>query len=295
MHPKQALLLVAILLIARPAAAESIEIDVGRDTTLLLEVHSGTLIVQTWDRDQVQMQAWADDDVDLDLSRRGRRIRGTIKGEYGHPVDADVEVRIPKWMPLEIKGRDLDCELEGLEASVDARVLGGDLLIDGGRDRIRVRSVHGSVTLRGSSGLIDIHATNEDIRMRDVSGEIVAETVHGDIRIEGALVTAVELVSTSGDIIYDGTIDREGEYFLSTHDGDIRLAVPPDTSALLEIETYEGGVYASGAEIEQALVEVRRDREFRAELGDGQARVRLQNFNGDIELYDRKRGRSKGG
>ena len=47
--------------------------------------------------------------------------------------------------------------------------------------------------------------------------------------------------------------------------------------------------------IEQALEEVRRDREYRAELGSGEARIRIRNFSGDIELYDLKRGRAKKG
>lgn len=278
-----------------PARAESVETAVDRETTLLVEVHSGTLIVQTWDRDFVEMQAWGDEPLQLDLRKRGRRLRGTVEGGHGHPVEADVEVRMPAWMPLEVEGRELDCEIESLSASIEARVLGGDLLIQGGRGRIRVHSVHGSVTLRGSSGQIDIHATNDDIRMHDVEGQIIAETVHGDIRIEGARSREVELVSTSGDLLYDGAIERDGEYFFSTHEGDVRLAIPPDTSALLEIETYKGEVQVQGASLEAALVEVRRDREYRAELGEGQARVRIQNFNGNVELYDLKRGRRKDG
>jgi hypothetical protein len=290
-----ALLAMALLLLPHSAQAERAEVAVDRESTLLLELHSGTLIVQTWDQDVVEMQAWGDDELRIELRQRGSRVRGTVTREHGHPVDADVEVFLPEWMPIEIEGRDLDCEIEAAESDVEVRVLGGDLLVQGGGGRVRVRSVHGSVTLRGTRGDIDIHATNDDIRMRDVEGAIVAESVHGDIRIEGARAEIAELVTTSGDVLYDGSIDRDGDYFFSTHQGDIRVAIPPDTSALVEIETYDGDVIVHGAALEQALVEVKRDREFRAELGSAEARVRIRNFSGDVELYDLKRGRGKDG
>lgn len=278
---------------AAGALAERTELGVDRDTSLFLDLNSGTLIIQTWAQEKVQLEAWGDDAVTVDLRKRGRRVTGTVEGTYGHPVEADIEVRIPEWMAVEVEGRDLDCEIEGVGAAVEVRVLGGDLLITGGRERIRIRSVHGSVTLRDAVGEIDIHAANEDVRLRDIEGTILVESVHGDIRLEGAHVSSAELITTSGDILYDGSIDRDGDYFLSTHDGDIRLTVAPDISALVEIETFDGEVIAHGAALEQALVELRRDREYRLELGGGQARVRLRNFSGDIELYDLKRGHSK--
>lgn len=295
MHQTRITPLVALLLtvLAVPAAAERAKVDVDRDATLFLELHSGTLIVQTWDQDSVQLEAFGDEELRVDLRKRGRRVHGTVSGVFGHPVEADVEVRIPVWMPLEIEGRELDTELEQPGADVEVRVLGGDLLLQGGRGRVRIRSVHGSVTLRGTTGEIDVHATNEDIRMHDVEGSILAESVHGDIRIEGARTAHAELVTTSGDVLYDGSIDDEGDYFFSTHDGDVRLTVPPDTSALVEIETFDGEVNVHGPRLEQALVEVRRGREYRAELGEAQARVRIRNFQGDVELYDLKSGRNK--
>lgn len=295
MHQTRITLLVALLLtaLAVPAAAGRAKVDVDRDATLFLELNSGTLIVQTWDEDSVQLEAFGDEELRVDLGKRGRRVHGTVSGAHGHPVEADVEVRVPVWMPLEIEGRELDTELEQPGADVEIRVLGGDLLLQGGRGHVRIRSVHGSVTLRGTTGEIDVHATNEDIRMHDVEGSILAESVHGDIRIEGARTAHVELVTTSGDVLYDGSIDDEGDYFFSTHDGDVRLTVPPDTSALVEIETFDGAVNVHGPRLEQALVEVRRGREYRAELGEAQARVRIRNFQGDVELYDLKSGRDK--
>ena len=295
MYLKRILILVTAFLVTAPsvAVAKRMDIAVDRGTSLLLDLHSGTLIVRTWSEDRVEMSARGDDELDLVLQKRGRRVLGTVEGEHGHPVEADIEVRMPEWMAIEVEGRELDCEIEGAGAEIEIRVLGGDVLIFGGRNRIKIRSVHGSVTLRDASGEIDIHATNEDIRLRDVEGTIVAESVHGDIRIEGARATSAELITTSGDILYDGSIDRDGDYFLSTHDGDIRLTVAPDISALVEIETFQGGVIAHGAVLEQALIEVRRDREYRLELGESRARVRIQNFSGDIELYDLKRGRNK--
>jgi hypothetical protein len=295
MDLKRILPVAAAFLITAPtvAAAARTDIAVDRDTSMLLDLHSGSLIVQTWTEDRVEMEAWGDDDLDLVLKKRGRRVVGTVEGEYGHPVDADIEVRIPEWMAIEVEGRDLDCEIENVGSDIEIRVLGGDLLVSGGRGRIKIRSVHGRVTLRDTAGDIDIHATNEDIRLRDIEGTILAESVHGDIRLEGARVTVAELTTTSGDILYDGMIDRDGDYFFATHDGDIRLTVAPDISALVEIETFEGEVVAHGAALEQALVEVRRDREYRLELGETHARVRIRNFSGDIELYDLKRGRTK--
>jgi hypothetical protein len=281
------------LLLPLPARAESVDLEVDRDAELSLELNSGTLLVQTWDEDRILLEAWADEPLDLDLRQRGSRVSGRVEGIRGHPVSADVEVHMPRWMAVDMSARDMPSEFTGIEAPIEVRLLAGDLLIEGGRERIRVRSVQGAVNIRNASGDIDIHSTNEDIRLRDVEGSIIAESVHGDIKIEAAAVTDAELVTTSGDVFYDGLIDRNGDYLFETHGGDVRIAIPPDTSALVLIETFDGEVFAHGATLEGALKELRRGREFQAELGDAHARIRIRNFNGDVELYDLKRGRGK--
>ncbi len=94
----------------------------------------------------------------------------------------------------------------------------------------------------------------------------------------------VEATTLDGDIVFDGQVGPRGNLSLVTHSGDVTLRLPADFGGRFEVSTIDGNfesefpVRVGGVGAGQAL---------RFELGNGQARILIQNFDGDIRLLRR--------
>ena len=78
---------------------------------------------------------------------------------------------------------------------------------------------------------MQIKSVSGDIRLSDFRGDFEGETVSGSIELHGAAGRYVRSHTTSGDLVYEGSVDPAGRYELSAHSGDIRLEIPSNTSA----------------------------------------------------------------
>ena len=145
----------------------------------------------------------------------------------------------------------------------------GEVDVTGGEGLVSLRSVQGQVTLKGAKGRIDVHSVNEDVRVSDASGEIVAETVNGEIVLERVDATSLDASTVNGDVGYDGPIRNGGRYTLSSHNGDVTLAVRRGASATVSVSTFNGEFES---EFPVTLRETRKGKRFSFTIGRGARR-----------------------
>ena len=194
---------------------------------LVVDSYGGEIDVKTWGRNAVRVEA----DPSSRTSGRDRRARsGAVsvrtEGRRGPPSAVDLTITVPVWMGLDLSGVYTDVKVVGVRAPDH----GGDRPGRGGRDRRRGTGVAAlgpgpRSSLKGAKGRIDVHSVNEDVRVSDASGEIVAETVNGEIVLERVDATSLDAGTVNGDVGYDGPIRSGGRYTLSSHNGDVTLAV----------------------------------------------------------------------
>jgi DUF4097 and DUF4098 domain-containing protein YvlB len=184
-------------------------------------------------------------------------------------------------MGLDLSGVYTDVTVVGVKAPISVETVQGEVDVTGGDGLVTLRSVQGHVHLKGAKGRIDVHSVNEDVRVSDASGEIVAETVNGEIVLERVDATSLDAGTVNGDVGYDGPIRSGGRYALSSHNGDVTLAVAEGTSAAVSVSTFNG-------EFESAfpvtLRETRKGKRFSFVLGAGGAQVSLESFQGTVQL-----------
>src|SRR5262249_19374441 len=143
-------------------------------------------------------------------------------------------------------------------------------------------SVQGSVTLRNAKGRIEVHSINQDVHVASSTGEIKAETVNGEIALEKVDATNLDASTVNGDVAYDGPIHDGGRYALSSHNGDITIAVAPTANASVAVSTF-GGEFESDFPV--TLTEGRKGKRFNFTLGKGGgAMIELESFQGTIRL-----------
>ena len=248
---------------------------------LVVDGYAGEIDVKTWARNAVRVEADPPSRTSIEVVSGGGAVTVRSESHRGPPSSIDMTITVPAWMGLDLSGVYTDVTVTGVRAPISVETVQGEVDVTGGEGLVSLRSVQGHVHLKGAKGRIDVHSVNEDVRVSDASGEIVAETVNGEIVLERVDATSLDAGTVNGDVGYDGPIRSGGRYTLSSHNGDVTLAVAEGSSAAVSVSTFNG-------EFESAfpvtLRETRKGKRFSFVLGSGSAQVSLESFQGTVSL-----------
>jgi DUF4097 and DUF4098 domain-containing protein YvlB len=255
-------------------------ITVQRGQRLELSTHSGDVVIRTWARSAVRVQTSGSSRSHLAIDQTASVINIHSAGGRGGPRDMDYTLTIPTWLAVRLSGVTAEMRLEGVQGSVSAETVEGDVTLVGGGGLVSLRSVEGEVSLRDAKGKIDVNSVNSDVNVRNVSGELQAETVNGDVNLIQVQSDNVEATTVNGDINYDGTIRANGRYRMTTHNGDVTIVIPEGTGAQISVSTFQGDFESA---FPVTLTE-RHGKRFDFTIGNGSARIELESFGGTIHL-----------
>ncbi len=265
-------------------------VTVDPGSRLVIESFRGEVTVNTWDRNE--MRVIGDHSrrtfVEIDRSRSGMRLRAD---GYAGPAQVDYEITVPASMDLDVRGTFVSAYVDGVEGEIRVFSTNGDIDVRGGGGFIQLETVNGRVELAGAEGNVDVQTTNGRVTVTDVTGDITAQSVTGSVTLENIVSSDVRAETTSGGVYYDGTIEDGGRYTLSTHSGDVVVAMQEGVNATFGVSTYSGNL---DTDFPVTVTGTRaQGRPFSFTLGDGSARIELQSFSGDIELTRRGAGRRR--
>ena len=266
------------------AHGASIDTTVSVERGQRLEVNSfgGDITVKVWARNAVRVQADPSSRTEISVTTSGSTVSVRTQGRRGPASSVDLDLTVPAWMALDLSGVYTDVNVDGSRGPVAVETVQGDVEVSGGEGQISLSSVQGSVTLRNAKGRIEVHSVNQDVRVATTSGEIKAETVNGEIVLEKVDATNLDASTVNGDVEYDGPIHDGGRYALSSHNGDITIAVAPTANAAVAVSTF-GGEFESDFPV--TMTEGRKGKRFSFTLGKGGgAQIDLESFQGTIRL-----------
>ena len=278
------ILLLACLWVAAPPEGDTI-VSVERGDVLRIQNFLGDLRVRTWDRPEVNIEFEEYRGGGIEVSRVGRRVEVRASGRRGRERNHEYVVSVPSWLAIEIRGRELDVWVSGLEASLDVMTREGDISIRNHVGDVVARTFDGVLDVRASKGRFDLTSLDDDVILFDVEGEIHVDANDGSIELIDVDATVIDAATVDGDIEFSGRLHRNGRYQLVTHDGDISFATEAGVDAEVSVATYDGEFET---EFPIVLQRLESGRELSFVLGEGGARVRLQAFDGDIRLLRRR-------
>jgi DUF4097 and DUF4098 domain-containing protein YvlB len=217
-----------------------------------------------------------DDDGGIQVQSSDGTIRlGTSRGGGG----ADLLIRLPEDVEVSVTGHEGDVTVAGMvRGAVTVRTADGDVEIDGAGS-VSVATLDGDVTI-SNAGSATVSVTDGDVWLDRVAGSISVSGIDTDVVVTNTETRAIAVTVVDGDVWYDGAVQADGGYSLSTHDGDVTFAVPESAGARISVSTFDGELVPSfpiqfrGGRL--------RDGEFT--VGDGSAAVTLKSFDGDILL-----------
>ena len=286
--------------------------SVDPSARLDLNNFGGNITVRTWAQNQVRVQAhhssrdsivvdrvdgtvrirsasWTgrwrgfDIDIDFDPNVRAGEIESRISRRRA-PGIIDYEITVPASMALSLGGPYTHVTVEGTEGEVSVAVNEGDVDIRGGRGLVVVRSIEGNVRIENVQATTRVIAIDGEVEATNVRGTLEIETTDGDITMMDVQSTSVSAISVDGDILFVGTVEPQGLYLFSTHEGEVGVAIPETASVRITVATF-GGHFESNFPL--SVPERIRGRRLNFTLGAGSAQMEIEAFDGDITLEKR--------
>jgi DUF4097 and DUF4098 domain-containing protein YvlB len=251
---------------------------------LRIENQRGSVVVRTWDRNEMRVRANAPDGVRLEIDRSGRGA-STVQIETrlrGAPRPIDYEITVPRQFDVDIEGVMVSIEVIDVQGAVNAETVDGAVTIRGVNGRIDVESLQGQIAVHDSRGSLAAQATNQGITVSSFAGNLSLACINGSLALTDITAERVEAETINGKVEYSGTLQDRGSYELSTHNGEVILHVPEGTNATVAAVTHMG-------EIESAFPVRLRERVGRSRatftIGAGRgARIELASFAGPIRI-----------
>jgi Toastrack DUF4097 len=257
-------------------------VPVTRGSRLSINNYAGEVVIRTWDKDALRVQARHSPKVTIDVQTTGNAVQLRAKGSEGPGTGIDYEITAPAWMPVKVSGQFLYVGIEGAQNEVSAETVRGDIVVKGGSGFVTAKSIEGEVIVEDARGRINVSSVNEGIRISGSGGEITAETTNGDITLTKIDAKSVETATVNGDIRYEGSVVDGGRYRFTTHNGDVTMVVPENSNVTFLVRTYNGDFHTNLPL--KTLGEVRRGRRATYTLGNGSAEVELESFGGTIRV-----------
>jgi DUF4097 and DUF4098 domain-containing protein YvlB len=256
-----------------------------------LSATNGDIVVTGWSRDAVQIHAVGDDDnirLDASSSRVLLEVAGSRRGR-----DTRFEVSVPIGARVIAHSQTGEITIRGTRGQVEAHTQSGDIRVDDVTTRLDLSTLSGEITAGSIVGDVAASTVSGEVQLSDVRGNVDVGTVSGSIDLRGVTARIVRAKTTSGDVVYDGTIDPAGRYELSTHSGDIGLHIPRDANAQLTVSTWSGGVDSQFPIVLKPgdqRISASRSKRYTFEIGGGAARINADTFSGDITISSNGRG-----
>jgi hypothetical protein len=257
-------------------------VDVRPGDRVVIEQITGEITITAWDRDALELRAEPGgpgvvvrrSGTDLHVENEGRARRRSITAA----------LRVPRWIDLEVESRRLDVSVAGVSGAMRIGSLSGDVSVRDVDGPLDVRTMRGEIVVVDARGTVRVSSQSDDVTLRRISGPVEAHSGDGDLLLEDIQAETVRVEAQDGDVTFSGTITPGGDYGFFVHDGDATIAIPDETSARVSVSTFDGE-FRSDFTVQ--VDRLRSGRELDFVLGSGEARLRIEVFDGEIRLLRR--------
>lgn len=255
---------------------------------------AGTVKIRGWDKSEVRVTGNLGDQVErLEITSddSGVSIR-VVLPHNEHSDDcgecADLVIEVPTGSRMEVSTVSADIEATDLTGPQELGTVSGNLILDSATNRADVHSVSGDVTVSGSAKGAHVTATSVSgsVRATGVDGSLHVESVSGDVKIGNNRITGLEMSSTSGNLTYEGSLLKGGNYEFHNVSGDVDLTFGASPSAHFDISSFSGDIDNSFGPRPTRVSKYSPGVELHFTNGSGDAQVSARSLSGDIHLND---------
>jgi hypothetical protein len=240
--------------------------------------------------------------VEIDVVERPSRAE--IKTRYPHGEEmrrsnrrnTDVSVAFNVTVPAGTRVR--ATSISGAVSTTDVK---GDAVLKSVSGTVRLLRGGGSGSAESISGDVEVAETQLDgaLSASSASGSITltrvrarrlaANSISGSVILDDVECPILEAQSVSGNVRFSGTLSRDSRLELSSHSGNVQVAVGGGSGFEVEATSFSGSV-RSDFNLTKGDPEPARgrfSRSLRGAFGDGSAVLELSTFSGNITITKR--------
>ena len=274
-----------LLWTAAPAEAAGQRIErhfavAGRPVVVIQNVANGRIEVKSSKNAEVAIIATqASNKTNIDIEQAGDRIDVTASvvdnAAQPNEIEANFQLTVPEETELQLKTQ------TGL---IYVEQVMGDMML---------QSVAGDVHLKEVSGYIIVRTTGGSLVCTQCAGKLDFTSISGSAQILQPGLTNVSLVTTTGNILFDGDFVRTGLYTMKSGKGLVEVRFSSNDSFDLNAQT------ATGTVDNQAAAYLKPDshgvkhlaskftKGLFGTVGQGLAKVELSSYSGTIRILKR--------
>lgn len=290
-HLGAALLGSAIALPALGSQDVNERLDAARDGRVSISNTSGSIEVEGWSRNEVEVTGSMGDNVEeLIFERSGDSVRIKVKipdrGRGYRDSSADLTIRVPKASSLDVATISADIDVQGVEGEQDLQAISGDIETEMFGEDTEVETVSGDVEVQGDGkeARLDMTSVSGDVSAEKVAGSVDAESVSGDVAVIDSNFRRADLETVNGDITYRAALQRGGRLDIETVNGGVDVEFSGDVSARFDIETFNGRIRNCFGPKAERTSKYAPGWELSFTEGSGDGRVTIATLNGGVNL-----------
>src|SRR5215470_6974808 len=272
-----------LLPLASPARSEKIEKHFtvkGRPIVMIQNVADGRIEVKSWKNPEIVVSAsGSSNKIGLEMEQADDRIEVSAKiidiAAPASDLTENIQLTVPEETELQIKTQSGLIYVE--------QVLGDMNLV----------TVNGDVHLKEVSGYIIVHTTGGSLVCTQCAGKLDFSTISGGAQVLQPSLRSVNLITTTGNILFDGDFIRTGIYTMKSGRGLVEVRFAGSDSFDLNAQTATGNVdNRAEAYLKPDSHGIRRTASKYAKglfgsVGSGLAKVELSSFSGTIRILKR--------
>lgn len=260
--------------------------------TLGVEASGADVKIMSWDKEEVQVKIFgnerAREKMRFEIEQTENSVRVLVKKrsswsffEWGS-YDVKIEAMVPKNYNPDITTSGGDISVYNLTGRFELKTSGGDVSSKDSNGELMVRTSGGDITLTNHNGNSDISTSGGDIHTIKLNGNLRASTSGGDVDVDCAN-GKINVGTSGGDVTVAYSGDGRG-IKATTSGGDIRIKVPADFKAKVDLETHGGEIDCNFNNSKNTKV---KRGEFHAEFNGGGEVLNCSTSGGDIIVAEK--------
>jgi DUF4097 and DUF4098 domain-containing protein YvlB len=201
---------------------------------------------------------------------------------------ADLDIYVPAASRVEVSTVSADVEAQGLTGQAQMGTVSGNVTLNTSAGRIEAKSTSGDVTVTGSAkgAHVTANSISGTVRIMHVDGNLDAESVSGDVKVSDSTLTNAQMTSTSGNLAFQGVLQKGGEYEFNNVSGDLTLAVGASPDARFDISSFSGDIDNSFGPKPTRVSKYSPGVELHFTNGNGNAQLNARTLSGDVHLLN---------
>jgi len=251
-----------------------------KPVVILDNIVNGRIEVKSWKNPEVVVTStFVAGKVTIDAEQVGDRIdinaSSQVPSTEPHDVEANFQLMVPEQTELQLKTQT------------------GLILVEQVNGDMKLQSVAGDVHLKEVSGYIIVKTTGGSLVCSLCSGKLEFTSISGSAQVLQPSLNNANLMTTTGNILYDGDFLRTGLYTMNSGRGLVEVRFSGNDSFDLNAQTYRGTVDNQAADYLKPDTHGKHhsDPKFSHSLfgtvGQGFAKVELSSYSGTIRILKR--------